>query len=353
MSITRRQFLVSLTGVASILALDACTSATPAASPASQAAPAAAATSDQQITLKFAHTLAPNHLRTEIGNKFGDLAQTATNGRVKIEIYPAGQLYPTEQATLEAVLMNVIQLSTPTMGELAGYDKRFEIYNLPVLGNSLSDMDKLVDTPASLKLLDDLTAKGIKVFFYLPIGTSFTTSNKSISKVDDFKGLKIRAATAGFQAETIKAMGASPVAISIPEVYTALQQGTADGSWTTPDAAESSKLYEVQKSGLYAPLWHPVITFNTSVQFWNSLPADIRTKIESDVIPQLKDFARQRAKAKELESVGNLKKDGMALTELTVNSPDLAGFRSALLPVHDKFRAEIDGQLVDQVLETA
>jgi TRAP-type C4-dicarboxylate transport system substrate-binding protein len=77
---------------------------------------------------------------------------------------------------------------------------------------------------------------------------------RPITKIDDFKGLKIRTMEVPLHKETYKAMGASPVPLPFGELYTALQTGVVDGNENGPATLEAMKFYEVQKYVTYLPV---------------------------------------------------------------------------------------------------
>ena len=110
-----------------------------------------------------------------------------------------------------------------------------------------------------------------------------TPSRKKITKLEDFKGLKIRHAGGAVSSERFKALGAAGVVIAWPDVAMALTQGTIDGVATTTKSVESAKLHECGlKYALecrhFVSYYYPMV----NLKFWNSLPPDLQ-KIFLDV----------------------------------------------------------------------
>ena len=132
-------------------------------------------------------------------------------------------------------------------------------------------------------------------------------SKRPIHAVEDYKGLKVRAAgTAG--ATFYRALGLVPTELSAKEVYMALQRGTIDGSVSGPDRFLKSKWYEVahyltQDYSLpYISMW---LTINND--FWNKLDKDGQ-QILSDSALEIEKWTRTNAKMETERSYETLKK---------------------------------------------
>jgi TRAP-type C4-dicarboxylate transport system substrate-binding protein len=94
---------------------------------------------------------------------------------------------------------------------------------------------------------------------------------RPITRIDDFKGLKIRTMEVPLHKDTYKAMGASPVPLPFGELYTALQTGVVDGNENGPATLEAMKFYEVQKYVTYLPVVSNGGIFLMSLKTWQGL----------------------------------------------------------------------------------
>lgn len=106
------------------------------------------------------------------------------------------------------------------------------------------------------------------------------TTKKQVKTVEDMKGLKIRV-TGGPQFEQMKALGAVPVLIPMPDVYQALEKGVVDGMAAPWEAILSFRFYEVAKFYSMVPLCAVYHSISMSNRKWSSLPKDIQTQITS------------------------------------------------------------------------
>src|SRR6185369_6641886 len=150
--------------------------------------------------------------------------------------------------------------------------KEFEILDFPFLFNNEKEAEKILDGAVGQKLLDKLPAKGLIGLGYWENGFFNATNSKHpITKLEDFQGLKFRAVQAKISQETLKALGANPVPLAVPELYTALETRTVDGQGTPTAVIAALKLNEVQKYlsltqhsyGAFIPL--------VSKKFWDKL----------------------------------------------------------------------------------
>jgi TRAP-type C4-dicarboxylate transport system substrate-binding protein len=101
------------------------------------------------------------------------------------------------------------------------------------------------------------------------------TSKKQVKTMEDIKGLKIRV-TGGPQFEQLKALGAVPVLIPMPDVYQSLDKGVVDGMAAPWEAILSFRLYEIVKYYSIIPLCATYHSMSMNLQKWNSLPKDIQ-----------------------------------------------------------------------------
>lgn len=101
---------------------------------------------------------------------------------------------------------------------------------------------------------------------------------KPISKLDDLKGMKIRAV--GIYGEYVKALGATPVSIPYDEQYMALKMGTIDGFLASAGILISGKLGEVTKYYILPTTNSIGFVVGVNMKSWNALPADIKDLLE-------------------------------------------------------------------------
>src|SRR4051794_12632892 len=181
------------------------------------------------IVIKFSHVVAPETPKGKAADKFKELAEKYTNGRVKVEVYPNSQLYR-DKEEVEALQLGSVQMLAPSLAKFGPLGAReFEVFDLPYLFDSYEQLHKVTQGPIGAALLKKLDAKGIVGLAYWDNGFKEMTANRAIKKTEDCKGLKLRIQSSKVLDAQMRALGAIPQVMSFSEVYQALQTGVVDG----------------------------------------------------------------------------------------------------------------------------
>lgn len=288
----KKIFVITLM-VATIISLllAGCASPTTPATPAKPTTPATPAPTPV-IELKYGHQNPPTSATAiRYSDAWAKAVEGATNGRVKVTMYPAESLFKSKEA-IEATLGGITDVCWASPGF---YGKRFSltlVMAIPFLCltegklNGKIVSSGLINSHILQELFEtspEMQAQWKDFKMINMCGSSATfmgTSKKPIRNLEDMKGLKMREA-GGYAIEMWKLMGASPVAMNMPEVYDALSKGVIDGTNNPWSTYNTFKLSEVIKYYSTAPIQStPMIQF-MNLKKWNSLPPDIQKAIES------------------------------------------------------------------------
>lgn len=225
-------------------------------------------------TLKYAGTLPIKHHLTESQKLFADKVNEKTNGKLKIEVFPAGQLYKAHEIPSAVATGSVdigFNLTTVWTKDLIS-----EINDVPFLMVNANQVAKAWDRNEKLfkyysKTMENRQMKTLGVILF---GSFFDiSSNKKIVNPEDFSGKKIRSASA-ISSETIRALGGSPVTMDPAEMYLGLQSGTIDAAITGITSIEQRKLWENSKYVTVAGSSFGVFAVNMNLQTFNKLSKD-------------------------------------------------------------------------------
>ena len=238
------------------------------------------ASAQAPILIKFSHVVAPNTPKGKGADKFKELAEKYTNGKVKVEVYPNSQLYK-DKEELEALQLGAVQMLAPSNSKFGPIGvKDFEVFDLPFLLPDEAALRKVTDGPLGTGMLSKLEAKGMIGLAYWDNGFKIMSANKPLRMPEDYKGLKFRIQSSKVLEAQFRALGAIPQVMAFSEVYQALQTGVVDGQENTPSNMYTQKMHEVQK---YTTLTnHGYIGYVVVVnkKFWDGLPADVRGQLE-------------------------------------------------------------------------
>src|SRR5664279_5488952 len=151
-----------------------------------------AALAQAPIVIKFSHVVAPNTPKGLGAEKFKELAEKYTNGKVKVEVYPNSTLYK-DKEELEALQLGAVQMLAPSNSKFGPIGIReFEVFDLPYILPDLATLRKVTDGPLGAKLLKLLEPKGMTGLAYWDNGFKEMTANKKLITPADYKGVKFR-----------------------------------------------------------------------------------------------------------------------------------------------------------------
>lgn len=300
------------------------------------------------VNAKFAVTLPEQSHQGQGVAKFIELVDAKSNGEIKIKAFYNGALGNDVQVT-SALQGGTIEFTVPQTTTLTGMIKQFEILDFPFLFSTVEQAEKVLDGPTGEKLLAQLPAQGLVGLTYWENGFFNSTNSKHpIAKVEDFNGLKFRAVQAKISQETLKALGANPVPLAVPELYTALETRTVDGQGTPTAVTAALKLDEVQKYlsltrhnyGAFLPL--------VSKKFWDKL-SEADQKILQDAAIEARSYQREVARAQAVSAQEKMAAKGMLVNE--VSDAEYQRMREAVQPVWTMFADEVGQDLYKEVTD--
>ena len=307
------------------------------------------AKAEDPIILKFSHVVSPNTPKGKGADKFKELAEKYTNGKVKVEVYPNSSLYK-DKEELEALQLGAVQMVAPSMAKFGPMGvKEFEVYDIPYIVPTRAAVKAVNEGPVGQKLLKLLEPKGMIGLAFWDNGFKQMSANKALHKPEDYKGLKFRIQSSKVIDAQFRALGAIPQVMAFSEVYQALQTGVVDGQENTPSNIYTQKFYEVQK---YTTLTnHGYIGYVVVVnkKFWDGLPADVRGQLEK-AMNEATAYSNKIAATENTEGLDEIKKSGK--TEIIVpTAAEMAAMRKAMEPLYQDMASRVGKQLIDDVVK--
>jgi C4-dicarboxylate-binding protein DctP len=320
-----------------------------AASIAALAMISPAAAADPSIVIKFSHVVASNTPKGLAADKFKELAEKYTDGKVKVEIYPNSQLYK-DKEELEALQLGAVQMLAPSNSKFGPIGIReFEVFDLPYILPDLATLRKVTDGPLGGRLLKLLEPKGMVGLAYWDNGFKQMSANKKLVDPADYKGLKFRIQSSKVLDAQFRTLGAIPQVLAFSEVYQALQTGVVDGQENTPSNMYTQKMHEVQK---YTTLTnHGYIGYVVVVnkKFWDGMPGDIRAACEKAMKEATAYGNGQSAKEND-DALDEMRKSGKTeFVKLTAEQD--AAMRKALEPVYNDVSGRVGKPLIEEFLK--
>ena len=307
----------------------------------------AQAPASSPIVIKFSHVVAADTPKGKGAEKFKELAEAATKGKVKIEVYANSVLYK-DKEEMEALQLGAVQMLAPSLAKFGPLGvKEFEVFDLPYIFPDRAALEKVENGPVGAMLFKKLEGKGIRGLAYWDNGFKVMSANKPIHLPDDFKGLKMRIQSSKVLEAQMRALNSLPQVLAFSEVYQALQTGVVDGTENPPSNLYTQKMNEVQKYVAVSNHGYLGYAVIVNKKFWDELPADIRTALEG-AMKEATKYTNDIAETENKDALAKVKATGKTqVYDLT--AAETAAWKKVLLPVQEEMKSRIGKDTVEAV----
>lgn len=268
-----------------------------------------------QTVLKWAHVYETSEPFHKDSVWAAEEINKRTNGRYKIEVFPASQLGK-EADINQGLKLGTVDIIISGSSFAARDYKPIGVTYFPYIFRSPEHLIAYTKSDVFKRLAkgyEDKTGNHIAAVSYY--GTRHTTANKPIAKCADMQGLKIRVPDVPAYLAMPRACGANTTPIAFAEVYLALQNGTVEAQENPLTTIEAKKFYEVQKNIILTG--HIVDHLNTVISktLWSSL-SDEDKKIFGDVMQEAAERTTKTIEGKENGLITTFKEKGLSVTEV-------------------------------------
>src|SRR4029079_10526152 len=307
------------------------------------------ASAQSPIIIKFSHVVATNTPKGLAAEKFKELAEKYTGGKVKVEVYPNSQLYK-DKEELEALQLGAVQMLAPSNAKFGPIGvKEMEVFDLPYILPDLKTLRKVTDGPLGKKLLGLLDSKGMTGLAYWDNGFKMMSANKELVAPADYKGLKFRIQSSKVLEAQFRTLGAIPQVMAFSEVYQALQTGVVDGQENTWSNIYTQKMHEVQKFAVVTNHGYIGYVVVVNKKCWDGLPADVRDQL-SKAMKEATEFGNGQSAKENDDALELIKKSGK--TEIVALTPEQdEAMRKAMMPVYKAVASRVGQPLIDEFLK--
>ncbi|MGV3742096.1 MAG: TRAP transporter substrate-binding protein [Burkholderiaceae bacterium] len=301
----------------------------------------------EPIVIKFSHVVSSDAPKGRAAEYFKKLAEKATQGKVRVEVYHNSVLYK-DREELEALQLGAVQMLAPALAKFGPLGiKEFEVFDLPYLFPDRHALRRVKQGYVGKMLLKKLQAKGLTGLAYWDNGFKLMSANKPLRVPADFRGLRMRIQDSRVLDAQMRALGAIPEAMVFSDVYDALQKGIIDGTENPPSNLYTQKMHLVQKHVTVSNHGYLGYAVIVNTKFWNGLPADIRDKLE-DAMQEATLYADKVAEEENAKALEAVRRSGKT-TVHTLTPAEEAAWRASLLPVHQEMEARIGKETISAV----
>ena len=306
--------------------------------------------SAQEKTIKFANQNSAGHPIILGMEKFKEVVESKSGGKIKVNVFPGGTL-GNDQANVSAVQGGSLEMVSLNSGILASQVKDFAVFDFPFMFANEKEADAIVDGAFGKKMHGKLLEKGIVGLGYYELGfRNMSNGKRAINKLADIEGLKLRVIPNPINVDWVKALGANPTPLPFPELYAALEQKAVDGQENPVATINSAKLYEVQKHLVSTNHQYNPQSVLISKKFFDTLSA-AEKKIVEDALAESIKFQRAQSRNQVASITENLKKNGMQITSLP--AAEMTALREKMKPVIAKHGEPIAATVAELQAELA
>lgn len=301
----------------------------------------------ETLTFRLAENHAEGYPTTMADREFARLVDEATDGRIKIEVYPNEQLGD-EKAVVEQVQFGALEFARVSISPVTEFEPSLSVLMLPYIYRDVDHMFSVIDGEIGDEILEKLEeSSDIVGLCWFDAGSrNFYNTKKEIKSPDDLKGLKIRVQETELMMDLVSALGASPTPMGFGEVYSALQTGVIDGAENNWSSFETTNHYEV--SPFFTVDEHTRVPelIITNTKTMNSLSSEDQEIIKEAAL-KAAEFEREEWVRQETAAEEFIKESGVTVTYLESNRE----FQEKVQPLYEKHGAGYE-DLIQRILNT-
>lgn len=237
----------------------------------------------KKYVLRFNHVLTEKDPYHQAYLEWAEAVAERSNGNLTIDVFHSSQL-GVEEDIIEQIRQGANVGQNTDSARLGNYVPGIAVMNGPYFADTLEEVQTLNKLATVEGWKKELAEKyGIKVLSFSWVqGFRHMLTNKPIYSPADMKGLLIRSPNAPIWMESIRSLGATPVALNYGEVYSGVQTKVVDGAGNVYPATYSTRMYEVLD---YLSETQHIMLINfaiCSADWFNSLPAEYQAILEEE-----------------------------------------------------------------------
>jgi tripartite ATP-independent transporter DctP family solute receptor len=236
----------------------------------------------QNMTFKAHDTHPAGYPTVEAMVSFGKKIEAATNGRIKLQMFP-GAVLGQEKEAVEQVQLGAIQIARVSLGVIGPVVAEVNVFNMPFVFRSEAHMRNVIDGEIGQELLDKVTNSSARLvgLGFMDGGSRNLYTKKKVLTPADLKGQKVRMMGNPLFVDTMNAMGGNGIAMAYGEVFSALQTGVIDGAENNPPSYFTANHYNTPAK-FYAQTNHLIIPeiFVMSKITWDKLSAEDKALVK-------------------------------------------------------------------------
>lgn len=283
-----------------------------------------ASTGEKTYQLKIANIVADTDDVNVGFEYFKKNIEEMSDGRIEVQIYGNRQLANTDVELADLVNKDDVQMACVAVFNMPVAFKGLEelyIFDFPYMFLTKEEQLAYANSEEGKAKLDNVleVSGNCAIYACYPrawLNWGLVPKDLNPTKPSDLNGYNVRTNSAQVLADTVAALGSNPTIIPFAEVYTALQQGSIQGTVQSTNHFVSENTYEVVKTFLDLKSSCMLNTTLISQSWVDSLPDDLKT-IFFEAFNDYNDYMLELSNATEEKSKNTLRDKGVNVIEFS------------------------------------
>lgn len=312
-------------------------------------APVAQAQECKPLTVQVNHEMGVGTPTAQALEWYGNAITEDTGGKVKFRYFHTHQL-GSERETFDMLQSGSVQMGVSGAQIVSALAPEYGALLLPYAFSDKEHFGRVLDSDIGKDMHQKfLDTKGIRILGWAHRAPRhLTTSKKRVGSPEDLKGLKIRIRQIPVQVDAFRVLGASPVPMAFPEVYTGLQTGVIDGQENPASIMDANSFSEVQKYLILTSHIREAFWWEISERVWDKMCVEYKDTFQKHISRAI-EMSNELEAAEDQDYIDALGKKGMEIVELS--SDVMSQFSDKMSEVADKYKDEWRPGLYDEMLK--
>jgi len=301
-------------------------------------------------TIKFGNVISVNDTQNQGYDLFADLVEERSDGRITVNIYPDSQLGG-EREMIEATQFGDIEMTAPSVGVLANFDKSLEVFDFPFIFEDAETAHKVLDSEIGDEMLAGLKKSGLIALGWGENGfRNLAMVDGTVRTPNEMQGIKLRTMQVPMHIAYWQSIGAAPTPMPFPEIFTSLQQGVVEGVENPYELLFSAKLtepahYLTETRHIYDP---EVILISKS--FFEKLSAE-----DQEIIQRAADEAIAKIRSLKMNVSDKIivEIEAAGGTVTTLSEAERQQWIDSAIPFYKENASKVDTEKLKAILEAA
>jgi len=280
---------------------------------------------------------------------FKDYIEFNSGGRLKVQLFPGGQLGSERQMT-EQVRDGALDITYVADGAATGFYPKLQVLAIPYLFSSAPVAWEVLRGPFGREMAADIEkVAGFRVLNMSENGfRDFTNNRRPIRTPDDLKGLKMRTMESPVFIRMMQSMGAAATPIGTSELIMSLQQNVVDGQENAPSTVFQFGIADVQKYMSLDDHVFSAMLLLMADESYDKLPPDLRRIVMDGAVVHAGTSNSERARSTQA-NIEAIRKRGVQVYMTSV--AEKAQFKQvAQGPVLEYITTQVGKELVDKLM---